>query len=255
MNVGNLTHLGPGLRHRDRARHPVCRLHIGDAENIVRIGYRLVEEKVRAAIHKDGGQFEFFCHRSQGGRVAARNDPREPVDVLRQLHAAHFFHIRIGAGILIRFDGVNFPFAQKPTLGVDLFSGQDVALVRRLTQDRSRAGEERHMADLDGLVRDAALGWFLRLRFSLVGSGTASCSTECSSTDCEPECLQKIATMYVMCHGFPPLILWPGMMAASCMRVAYFLSNVKKSGTFSCTGPVSASTAGPRHDRWRGYAR
>ena len=43
-------------------------------------------------------------------------------------------------------------------MGVDLLSGEEVALVRRFAEHRRGAGEERHVADLEGFVRDTPLG-------------------------------------------------------------------------------------------------
>ena len=71
MDVGDLAHLRPSLGDRHRARHAICRLHVGDAEDVVRLWYRLVEEKIGAPVYKNGRQFQLFSDRTKGWRVAA----------------------------------------------------------------------------------------------------------------------------------------------------------------------------------------
>jgi hypothetical protein len=74
-------------------------------------------------------QWQFLGDRAQGGSVATGDDTGEEVDVSRQLHAPKFFDIRVGACRFMGGDGLDLPLAQKPTLSIDLLSGQDMPLV------------------------------------------------------------------------------------------------------------------------------
>ena len=92
------------------------------------------------------------------GRVAARDDAGEEVDLALELHAPKLFDVGVGAGGLVGGDGLDLALAREAALGVDLLGRQDVALERRLAEHRGRAGQEGHVPGLVGRIRNLALG-------------------------------------------------------------------------------------------------
>ena len=90
--------LGPGLRRADRRRDAVRRLDVGHAEDVFRLGHRLVEQEIGAAVVEHRQHAEFLGDRAEGRRVAAGNDAGEQVDLLGELHAAKLFDVGVGAG-------------------------------------------------------------------------------------------------------------------------------------------------------------
>ena len=158
MDVGDLLGRGPGLGDGEGAGDAVGRLDVRDAEDVVRVRHRLVEEEVRAAVHEDGEHLELFRHRAEGRGVAARGDAREEIDLLGELHAAELFDVGVRAGVLVRLDRLDLALAEETALGVDLLRGEDVALVHGLAEDGRRARVEGHVADLVGRIRNLALG-------------------------------------------------------------------------------------------------
>ena len=109
-------------------------------------------------------RLELLGHRSQRRRVAARDDAGEHVDLLGELHAAKLFHVGVGAGILVRREGLDLALAENTALRVDLLGGQEVALERGLTEHRAGAGEEGHVTELERRGGNISLGWLGDLR-------------------------------------------------------------------------------------------
>ena len=161
MDVRDLLDVGPGHGHAQGAGRSVGRLDVGDAEDVARVGDRLVEEEVGAAVDEDGEQLQLLRHGTQRGRIAAGGDPHEHVDLLGELEAAHLLGVGVGPGRLVGLEDLDLPLAEKAALLVDLVGSQQVALVHRLAEDRAGAGEEGHVADLERLVRDGALRFLL----------------------------------------------------------------------------------------------
>ena len=149
MDVGDLLCGRPSLRRRDRAGHAVGRLDVGDAERELRVRHRLVPQEIGAAVDKDREQTELLGDRSERGGIAARYDAGEHVDLLGELHAAKLFHVGVGAGVLVRRDGLDLTFAENTALRVDLLGGQHVALERGLSEHCRGAGKEGHVAELE----------------------------------------------------------------------------------------------------------
>ena len=214
MDVGDPANLGPGHGGRHGRRHAVGRLHVGDAEDVVRVEHRLVEEEVGAPIDEDGEQLERLRLGPEGRRVAARDDPGEEIDLLRELHPAHFLHVGVGARGLVGLDGLDLALTQQSALGVDLLGGQDMALVRGLSEHGGRAREEGHVPDLVRRVGNIALG----LR---VGSLDESrCADERHAgrgrrgADGDAEPAQEIATAY-FCGHMESLLRWVDCFSAS----------------------------------------
>ena len=146
MDVGDLLCGRPSLRRRDRAGHAVGRLDVGDAERELRVRHRLVPQEVGAAVNEDGEQTELLGDRSERGGITAGYDAGEHVDLLGELHAAKLFHVGVGAGVLVRRDGLDLTFAENTALRVDLLGGQHVALERGLSEHCRGPGKEGHVA-------------------------------------------------------------------------------------------------------------
>ncbi|HXD97471.1 MAG TPA: hypothetical protein VN646_13055 [Candidatus Acidoferrum sp.] len=157
MDVGDALGLRPRLHDGQRGRHAVRRLDVRRAEYIMRIGHRLVEQEVRAAVDEHRQDLELFGHRPQRGGVARRRDAAEEIDFLGQLQSSKLFHVGVGAGVLVRFQKLDLPLAQQAAGRVDLLGGELLPLEHRLAQHGRGAREERHVADLVGRVRDVAL--------------------------------------------------------------------------------------------------
>jgi hypothetical protein len=118
----------------------------------------LSKRKSGASVHEDGEHLELLGHRPEGRRVAARGDAREEIDLLGELHATELFDVGVRARVLVRLDRLDLALAEETALGVDLFRGEDVALVHGLAEHGGGARVEGHVADLVGCVRDLALG-------------------------------------------------------------------------------------------------
>ena len=71
---------------------------------------------------------------------------------------AKLFDVGVGAGVLVRRDGLDLALAENAALRVDLLGGQDVALERGLAEHRGGAGEEGHVADLERRGGNISLG-------------------------------------------------------------------------------------------------
>src|SRR5262249_56658035 len=104
MDVGDLLRGGPGLGNGQRAGDAIRRLDVGDAEDVVRVGHRLIEEEVGASVYEDGEDLELLGYGAEGGCVAARGDAREEVDLLRRLHATELLDVGVGARVLVGLD-------------------------------------------------------------------------------------------------------------------------------------------------------
>src|SRR6516225_6678648 len=105
----------PSLGNGQRAGDAIRRLDVGDAEDVVRVGHRLVKEEVGASVDEDGKDLELLGHRAEGGRVAAGGDARKEVDLLRRLHAAKFFDVGVGARVLVGLDRLDLALAEQAT--------------------------------------------------------------------------------------------------------------------------------------------
>ena len=186
--------LRPGLRGADRAGDAVRRLDVGDAEDVVRVRHRLVEQEVGAAVDEDREQLELLGDRAERGRVAARDDAGEEVDLLGELHAAKLLDVGVGAGGLVGLERLDLALAEQAALGVDLLGGEHVALVRRLAQHRGGAGEERHVAGLVGRAGNVAL-WRFGRGLDQLRSGNQAGAGEAGSADRHAERAEKFSAI------------------------------------------------------------
>jgi hypothetical protein len=127
VHHGDAPHLRPRLRDGERGGDPVGRQDVGHAEEILRVGHLDLEQLVDAALGHDGQQLQLLDHWADGELVVGGDDAREVVDLLDELHALDLFHRRLGAGRLIRRDGLDPALAEEPGRRVDLLGGQRVA--------------------------------------------------------------------------------------------------------------------------------
>ena len=201
VDVGDPPDLGPRHGRGDRARHAVRRLHVGDAEDVVGIRHGLVEEEVGAAVDEDREELELLGHRPERGRVAARDDAGEEVDLLAELHPPHFLDVGVGAGVLVGLERLDLPLPQETALGIDLVGGEHVALVRGLAEHGGGAGEEGHVADLVGRVRHLARVLHLGFRPVHAGQhGQARRRSRGGGRDRHAQLAQEIAATHFWGH-------------------------------------------------------
>ena len=157
LQRGDAPHLGPMRRGADRSRDAVRRLDVGHPEGVLRVRHRLVEQEVGAAVVEQREHPQLLRHRPEGGGVAARNDAREELDVLRQLHAPQFLHVAVGPGGLVSEDRLDLALAEQAALRIDFLLGEDMSALARAAQKLGRAGKKRGVTDLDRPVGDVAL--------------------------------------------------------------------------------------------------
>jgi len=163
-------------RGTDRSSDAVRRLDIGHPEGVLRVRNRLVEQEVGAAVVEQREHPQLFRHRPEGGSVAARNDPREKLDVLRQLHAPQFLHVAVGPGGFVSENRLDLALAEQTALRIDFLLGEDMSALARATQKLGRAGQKRGVTNLDRPVGDVALGFGRRMRGPDSGSPESGCS-------------------------------------------------------------------------------
>ena len=164
MDMGDPLGLRPRLHDGERGRHAVRRLDVRRAEHVVRVGHRLVEQEVRAAVDEHREDLELLGHRPERRRVARGRDAAEEVDLLRQLQTAQLLDVRVGARGLVRLQQLDLALAEQSAGGVDLLRRELLALEHRLAEDRGRSREERHVTDLERRVRNVALRCALSMR-------------------------------------------------------------------------------------------
>src|SRR5207302_669663 len=125
------------------------------------------------------------------------------------------FDVRVRSRRLVRLDDLDLPLAEQPPVGVDLLSGEEVAFVRRLAEHRRGTGEERHVADLEGFVRDTPLGLRDGLRDWKPGQAPRRGAGRHPHADAKST--QKIPASDRLSHVL--LLVWPSWTAPPTRRV------------------------------------
>src|SRR5439155_18216447 len=133
------------------------RLHVRDAEDVVRVGHGLVREKVGAAVDEDREAPELLGDGTERRGVAARGYSTEEVDLLRQLQPAKLLDVGVGSRGLVSLEDLDLPLAEEAAGGVDLLCRQQLTLVHGLAEQRRRPREERLVAALVRSIRNISL--------------------------------------------------------------------------------------------------
>ena len=130
----------------------------GGAEHV--IVFALLEDARRSAIHQHQHLLQFFCDRRDGKAVAGADIAEHDVDIVALVEIAQFLHLLGGAAVLVDDDGLDLHAAEPDLLvrrgrralvqliddELRAVAGGDAETVRR------RPGQERHDAELEGLL-------------------------------------------------------------------------------------------------------
>src|SRR5262249_17483662 len=141
----------------------------------------------------------------------------------------------------IGVDGLDFALAEQSALGVDLLRRKDVTLQRWLAEHGRRAGQEGHVAGLEGLIWNFALRRFGGRTNHFWASHKASAG-KTSSTDCDAERTQQVSSVHWcwfvhIVHEIPPFDAHLGRrsLPGFCRSFSYFL--VGRTRPPSCVRP------------------